>query len=293
MAYEFKQKENVGKAIGRLCLERIESSLKELKSTMEPEGVHEIRKNVKKVRGTLRLVRGELPKSKFKACSRVLRQIAKFLADARDSKVKIETLDELENQTKGEPFTNGREILEREFQEAMESFKKLSSVEKIQDLLQELEREIEKINLKFDGWSAIEPGVRSAFTEGRKALQMVQCDPTDTRWHEWRKRAKDSWYHLRLIEPAWPGGLKPSVDVLAKLTDDLGKRHDLVVLRDALELPEDEDKRLELAIENQLEELERNALYIGVRFYGEKPGAFCRRLKISWENWKQEGEVPD
>jgi CHAD domain-containing protein len=292
MAYEFKQNESVGKGIRRICVERIESSLKELKSTIDPEGVHEIRKNVKKLRGALRLVRGELPKSKFKACSQILRQIAKLLEDVREAKVKLETLATLESETKGEPFTNGREVLEREFEQAMESFGKLGSIEKIRGSLKDLKTEIEKLNFKFDGWAAIQPGIHSAFRDGRKALQIVQCDPTDERWHQWRKRAKNSWYHLRLIEPAWPGGLKPIVDVLEKLTDDLGKRHDLVVLRDELELPEDECKRLELAIGNQLGELERNALYLGVRFYGEKPGAFCRRLKVWWENWRREGEIP-
>ena len=52
--------------------------------------------------------------------------------------------------------------------------------------------------------------------------------------HEFRKRAKDLWYLLRLLAGAWPGLLDPSAEQLHELTEMLGDHHDLAVLGEDL-----------------------------------------------------------
>jgi hypothetical protein len=48
--------------------------------------------------------------------------------------------------------------------------------------------------------------------------------------HEWRKRAKDLWYHHRLLKDAWPGPVKAFADEADQLGKLLGDDHDLATL---------------------------------------------------------------
>ena len=55
MAYRFKKKESVAKAVKRLGRERIEHALECLKDANRAEAVHGVRKDIKKTRAVLRL----------------------------------------------------------------------------------------------------------------------------------------------------------------------------------------------------------------------------------------------
>ena len=102
--------------------------------------------------------------------------------------------------------------------------------------------------------------------------------------HEWRKRAKDLWYQLRLLGELWPEVLGETADQAHALTDLLGDHHDLAVLAADLEARDtlDPEAILELIYRRQDELLER-AIGFGERLYAEKPKAFGKRLRRYWK----------
>ena len=63
--------------------------------------------------------------------------------------------------------------------------------------------------------------------------------PTDETLHEWRKRVKDLWYVLDILQPIRPAFTKRRGEEAHKLADDLGDDHDLAVLRQVLSDLED------------------------------------------------------
>jgi hypothetical protein len=110
--------------------------------------------------------------------------------------------------------------------------------------------------------------------------------------HEWRKRTKDLWYHLRLLRPIASGTLRGQADEAHRLSDLLGDDHDLSVLAGAVrsatpEIPADVDAVLGLTGYHR-RELEVEAFFLGDRVYAESPKAFERRMGRYWKAWRAE-----
>ena len=94
---------------------------------------------------------------------------------------------------------------------------------------------IEGVVAEFPDWpdrlaEALVPGLERAYRRGRKRMREAEEEPTTERVHQWRKRAKDHWYHLRLVSDAWPQELEARADEVHRLTDLLGDDHDLAIL---------------------------------------------------------------
>jgi CHAD domain-containing protein len=136
---------------------------------------------------------------------------------------------------------------------------------------------------------AVGPGLVRAYRRGRKRGREAQDDPSTERLHEWRKRVKDHWYHLRLIRDAWPETLAAQADEAHRLADLLGDDHDLAVLTAEIEDstdPSGDRADLLAAIEGRRSELQADAFELGARIYAEKPKAFGRRVEALLGAWR-------
>ena len=79
-----------------IARQQIAQSLESLKaSTLSDETVHAARKELKKARATLRLLRDSLGDSTYKQENAVLRDAARPLSEVRDARVLLDTLDKL------------------------------------------------------------------------------------------------------------------------------------------------------------------------------------------------------
>ena len=155
---------------------------------------------------------------------------------------------------------------------------------------------IDEWPLRQSGWKALEPGLLRSYVRGRKALATAHREPTVENLHEWRKRVKDLWYHLRLLTPLAPGIVGGQAEEAHRLSDLLGDDHDLAVLRAALEtgagaLAVDLDAVNGL-IDHRREQLQAEALHVGARLYAESPSAFGRRLHRYWKTWRAAAREP-
>src|SRR6185436_13941367 len=102
MPFCFKKKESVAKAVRRLGCERVESALKCLKDCEHAEAIHGARKDIKRVRAVLRLVRTEISKKEYGRVIGLLREAANHLAPTRDAYVRVRTLKNLRRHFKGQ-----------------------------------------------------------------------------------------------------------------------------------------------------------------------------------------------
>ena len=93
--------------------------------------------------------------------------------------------------------------------------------------------------------------------------------------HEWRKRVKDHWYHVRLL-----GAGTAYEKRLKQLEDSLGEFLNLGMLREhAIGAPPE----LVAAINEEEDEMRKRALELGGKLYRQKPGAAVRMLRKGWK----------
>src|ERR1051325_4660208 len=95
MAFRFKRKESVTKAARRLGRGRAEGALQCLEDCSQAEAIHCVRKEIKKARAVLRLVRANITKKACRRLTALLREAANHLAATRDAYVTTKALKDL------------------------------------------------------------------------------------------------------------------------------------------------------------------------------------------------------
>jgi CHAD domain-containing protein len=295
-AYRLRAKEDAGGGVRRIAAGRAEKALERLGGGEEDLAVaiHGARKELKKLRALLRLVRDELGKKAFRAEDRRYRDAGRLLSGSRDAEVKLATLLELRQSFEElPPGLAGRwESMLETGREEMAAAMREETGGKIAEATATIEAGLEAIRQwspRTDSWTLVGPGLSKTYRDGRQAMKRALAEPSAENVHEWRKRAKNLWYQLRVVEEAWPELLGATVGRAHELTDLLGDHHDLAVLAADLRSRIDLGDRgpFEAAIAERQEELLDAAFGIGRRLYAEKPKAFRKRLRHYWLIWRE------
>ncbi|HKY66390.1 MAG TPA: CHAD domain-containing protein [Acidimicrobiales bacterium] len=301
MAYAFERDESVDHAIHRIARQQAERAVTALEGSSGDDlehAVHDSRKRAKKLRALLRLVRPALGGAR--AADRAFRDAGRELSSLRDAHATLATFDTL---VAGAPdllpeggVLQVREALAATAARASASGDVRARAETAADLLRAGARQVERAPLAESGWAAIGPGLQRTYRAGRAALEAARADRSPATVHEWRKRAKDGWYHVRLLRGAAPSVLGPLEERFHAVSDALGDAHDLAVIADLLGADPDryggrQPVRAVCAVaERRRVELEDRALVVGARLYAEKPAAHARRLHRYWRAWRDVGD---
>lgn len=288
MPFRFKKKESVARAVRRLCCERLDDALETLEKGARFEAVHNVRKEIKKLRSVLRLIRRDIGKSTYSEHTDALRRAANLLTNFRDAQVKLNAFDGLAKHCSRKlphrPFSEIRAALQNN---CLAEEKRLAhAVAPLKGILTASKERIDNLKIKAKGWKAIAPGLKKIYGRGRDSYETARRRPVPENFHEWRKRVKDLWHQLRLLYPAQPHRLRERTKHLEKLGELLGDDHDLFMLNEFVANQFEHAEKLEDLILARQEKLRSEALKIGSRFYREKPGRFCRRMGSYWKAWK-------
>lgn len=292
MAYRLKLGHPVPEEIKRVAGEQLESAARGLNSEISAArgtAIHEARKSIKKTRALLRLVRAELGPLYGVENTR-LRNVGRRLSASRDAAVLVETFDNLvakyPHDVPGHRLDSIRRVLVRHREQAERQLDSGSLLRRSASTLTAAAVRISDWPLKNNGFAAIGPGLERTYRRGRAALAAARAHASAENFHELRKRVKDHWYHVRLLEDLWTGVMQAYENALKDLETWLGDDHNLVVLRQhVFSLPEshaEETKLLANLVDRYRHELRGNALSLAERVYGEKPSQFAARLGSLW-----------
>lgn len=296
-SYGLGRDEELAAGLTRVAIGRAEQAVERLRQSQVGENetadaVHGARKDMKKLRTVLRLLRDELGGKRYKRENARFRDAARALSETRDAEAKLGTLDALAEHEDGLPedaVASWRKIIDRDREAAANAACDESAIAEAISQIEAGLEEIEGWEIEGDSWQLIDRALIRTYRRGRRAKEAAAKSRSEGGFHEWRKRAKDLWYELRLLSCAWSGPLEATAEEAHRLTDLLGDHHDLAVLREDLRqrnLGEGETVALEAAIGRRQEELAAAAFPLGRRLYAERPQDFNRRLRRYWEAWR-------
>ena len=290
MGFRLKLREPLPDGLKRVFCEQFDSALRLCRHPAKQRGVtvHEVRKHLKKLRAAMRLAVGEVGKNRHKREDRCVREIGRLVSDLRDAQVRLQTLIQLRDETaknSGENhFARLEELLslEREsFSAAFDGWQK-QAIPK----LERVEERLLKWPLDRLSWKQICGAVEKIYKRGQRGLAKTIKKPVPENFHAWRKRVKDLWYQLRILQPLNRvvfEEMAHDVEVLAEL---LGREHDFDFLLARLDKESGDDAlrgelaQLQKTIRKRGKRLRRNALELGRRFYAEPSKAFAKRISI-------------
>lgn len=292
MAFAFTDKDKSAEvALRRIARERLGASLELLSAPPSQAAsattVHELRKNIKKTRALLRLMRPHF--ADFAAENAALRDAARILGPLREQAVLVATLDRLIagsgmapdrlaalaaalRHDQGPPPDAG--LLLRDHADRIAGVRTRAA----------------KWQLDADGFDALQPGLARSWDAARKAMRRARDHPDAEALHLWRKRVKDHWYHARLLEPIWPRMMTPHAAAADELGEWLGDARDSTILADALAaLPHDPANLAAevraLAEADAASRLDRTRTE-GARLLAEPGDSLARRWKGWWRVWR-------
>ena len=296
MSYILKIGKNNEKEIKRIIRERFKKSyliFSEKQKDID-YSVHELRKNMKKVRAGLRLVRDVTGEDYYKRENIAARDLARTAAELRKRYVMVETMNKMNERFK--PKENDLfypaiyQALEIRHQELKDKLTKEEDfINQTVLKLHKIDVSISDLSFNENGFDAFADGLKRVYKRGQKAKKKAQKSLSVQSYHEWRKRAKYLRYQLRILKNVWPEGLKGYISELHELPDLLGDDHDLHELKSQLHQvfhSEEYDKWLDeqnLLIEKFSCEKRNSALELGEKIYAEKPKAFVKRIRRYWE----------
>ena len=268
--------------MARVARGRIDHAIEELNgesdSTPE-EAVHNARKDIKKLRALLRLVRGELGTDAYRRENDAFRAAAAELAGTRDADVLVATLDGLElGDAVAGPLRRALEAQRLQTSVGGRGQAGAAAVE----ILRGARERLADWPFETDGFEALEPGLRRMYRRGRREYRALRKEPTVEGLHEWRKRAKELWYDHTLLAFIWKPVMNSLADEAHELSDRLGDDHDLALLLEWAHEHAEAPPELVEAVESRRAALQADAFEMGARLYADRPRVFIGRLQRYW-----------
>lgn len=316
MGYRFLHDESVAAGFRRIADEQLDSAVADLDDVVHtdpPEAVHDCRKRCKKLRGLVRAVRPAIGDERYHAVNDAARDAARALSTLRDATALQATYGRL-LAASAPPEAERAEVIDRVAEllagrraaveadltadhPAIGQARRLLDTGRI--AVDDAVRALDDADVdRADDWELLGPGIRTTYRRGRRAMAAAIDDPSGERFHEWRKRVKYGWYHVRLVESAAPDLLGQRADLLHDLGDALGDAHDMVVLSSWLRSDDADLARLPdltpvlTVVDSARSMLEASAVSHGRAVFAERPGHHDRRLGEYWRSWRIHGPHP-
>ena len=292
MSTQIHIQESIQANVQRIMQIRIDACRQSLQQDEPHTAVHQARKQMKKIRALLRLVRYPIGEENYREANTYFRDAARLISDARDVAASWETASQLESllTTPGDRRAVGQ--LKRHLRAKKAAITRYqvhrgSLLSSVQDALEDAERFHRSWTITEDGFSAVAHGIKHVYRQCQKRREAAYKHPTPEAFHEWRKSVKYLRYQVDTLSLLWPGLLGALEKELHQLTDYLGDDHDLVVLQEMLEaterMPPATARSVFQVIEEQRASLQQSAKLLSQKLFYRKPKRFVADLAYWWE----------
>lgn len=292
--------ESVSHAVRRIAREEIDDAIHDI---IDPQidshkTVHQVRKHCKKIRGLIRLVRPH-----FQEADEVenawYRNMARRLSSVRDAHQLIDTYDHLMNHFSDEVDRQSFGPVRRKLTLRLNKITEDNAG--LQQQLNTFKTRMEEGRERIPNWELDEltpkdliDGLVQTYGRACEAAITAYRKPSTVHFHDWRKRVKYHWYHMRIVRPIWEREVNARSKDSDELASVLGDDHDLAVFQETLRSEPDEFSGLETVealcdfAKRRQQELRQQAKLLGLRLFAESPKKFGKRFGAYIKAWQIE-----
>jgi len=276
------------RALRRMAGRLVRRAVRALASA-EPSAraVHAARKDLKRARTVLRLLRSVLGEPIYRREDLILRDAAHALNAARDAKMLTETLQSLRRRVPS--LRESRHVAELLGSLEVEQVNMQRRLGNQPSQLTRTARQLRRLGARADGWhvgrhgwSVLGPALKRLYRRGRRALPPTHLPPSDASLHEWRKQVKYLRYALEMLRAGRSGKLARIARRAECLTDSLGEAHDLAVLARKAHAFAKRNRGdlgpLFVTVERRRTRLAVDSVRSGAELFAEKPRDWQREL---------------
>ncbi len=198
--------------------------------------IHEIRRNIKKIRAVLRLIRDEAGYGFYYRENRFYRDQGRLLSEIRSIEILNHSLNLVNRNFKtGIPREEvnhiAAEIAERRNDIIINTIEKQKILQHISSEVSVNRERLKTFKLEKNDFSGIKPGITRIHKHCRNYLKICTKNLQITKLHDFRKKIKYLLYQLQMIYFVFPSLLKVYISSLDTIADNLGIYRDLYELR--------------------------------------------------------------
>lgn len=256
--------------------------------------IHEVRTNIKKIRGVLRLLRHEIGDDNYREMNDYYRELAQEVALLRDDTSQIELLQEMKLKVQDSVISKALDKIvaqhRRNRKKAFNRFNDAEHAEDIKQMILSLQQMIHSLQFNGNPEYFILQSLQHVYKHARSAFELSEFLNDDEIYHYWRKQVKYLTYHLMLLNKAWPNSIRVYIRDLSLLGSTLGKLHDLNLLHAAIKsntisIPNKHSRQKLMRYSyNKRSTLRKQVQAFGEECFAESSDAFTMHIFNIWEN---------
>jgi CHAD domain-containing protein len=256
--------------------------------------IHELRKNIKKIRGIIKLIRHEIGHEKYHELNTYYRNIANEIAILRDDTSQIELLKSMQKNVANpdihKAFRKAIRQIERKRKNEFIEFYQQSKDENIKNLLKKQANNYQDLEFTGDAELFILKSLKRVHKRARSAFEVSGFLKNEDLYHYLRKQSKYLMYHLTILNLARPSYLNTYLSELEKLNNLLGKLHDLglfnnhILEKRHINLNNKQKALMLRLVYSRRASLKKKIEFTGERLFNESSEEFVIRVYEIWTN---------
>jgi CHAD domain-containing protein len=294
MAYRLTRNRSIAAEVWRIADKQLTLALRELREmggSQRDAAIHDARRHLKKLRAVLRLVRPAVGPAFHRANTRI-RRASRLLGPIADAESAVNTLRKLTSDRRGRLSTAAVATLRTALRVRAARIDRQARfgrvLRTVRAVLRAEQQALNTWHLADAGFHVVSAGVEASCRRARKAMVRAMRHPTDDRYHAWRRKAKELWLQIRLLEDRCGHALEADERRLRMLDDYLGEHRDLVLIQQIIEAEAPLSRRTAASvlrvIKDRRLELRDRADALGTRTFRARDGRFHRKLEALWRN---------
>jgi len=294
--YRLKPRHSIASEVRHIVDKQLGLAVRRLRATGDErsdDAVHEARRHIKKVRAVLRLVQPAIGDTYYSATRR-MRVAGRLLAPIADGRSVVDTVSNLQRRYRRQLPRGTIASIRSVLLERSARIDRKAEIDRVlpraANILRLGRSRLVGLTLNARGFRAIAPGLERSIRRARKEMKRAIAHPTADAYHTWRRRAKDLWFQMRLLEGRCNNSLLNDQRGLEALDGCLGELHNVAILErilinEAL-ISRSEAARCLRLLHRYQGHLRRRAATLGGLVTREKPRQFVRRIKHEWDSAK-------